>query len=189
MCLNERPTKATKSTILAHNTLLNPNDHKVININTSFSLTFGNIISFRERSVFVERYFTQISTLHLHCRFFGMKTKPMFYGFNFGNLIFTILYCVPCPCKSHCPHLFMTFSLYYLDIVIISGYYLLIKDRVGEYICRWNWMQCMNQEQNWTGSVTESDEQKQEGSFKYDFLTPNFLNLRDVLFLVGFSYS
>ena len=95
MCLNERPTKATKSTILAHNTLLNPNDHKVININTSFSLTFGNIISFRERSVFVERYFTQISTLHLHCRFFGMKTKPMFYGFNFGNLIFTILCAMP----------------------------------------------------------------------------------------------
>ena len=118
MCLNERPTKATKSTILAHNTLLNPNDHKVININTSFSLTFGNIISFRERSVFVERYFTQISTLHLHCRFFGMKTKPMFYGFNFGNLIFTLLYCVPCPGKSHCPHLFMTFSLF----VLVSDY-------------------------------------------------------------------
>ena len=42
---------------------------------------------------------------------------------------------------------------------------------------------------NWTGSVSVTDKQKPEGSLKYDFLTPNFLNLRDVLFLVGFSYS
>ena len=47
----------------------------------------------------------------------------------------------------------------------------------------------IKKEQTWTGSVTESDEQKPEGSLKYDFLTPNFLNLRDVLFSVGFSYS